>query len=110
MPSSDALHPHQLAMFLPAGKLRSMAPSDSFPGGSYEDVWEAKLREDKYKVRVVNETEDVLERIGPSIRKRGVLRPVEVVTSGGPRIVEGHHRVAIAADHNPEMEVPVKYR
>ena len=114
MSSSDHLHPGQLQMFMPAGELRAMKPSDGCSGETDEWVWNQKQNEDQYLVHVDGKD----ERIGESIRKRGVLRPVQLLpdkskdSSGRrglfrKRVLEGHHRVAIAAAHDPTMEIPV---
>ena len=48
MSSSDALHPQQLQMFIPAGELIAMRPSDSVGyGHTDEDLWSQKLDESK---------------------------------------------------------------
>ena len=108
MSSSDHVSPQQLQMFMPAGELIKMKPTShptTFPSGvpyTQEDVWEDNRQEDKYLVHV--EGQD--ERIGESIRKHGVLRPVEV---GPDYVSEGHHRIAISEGIDPTREIPVKH-
>ena len=99
MSSSDRLNPQQLQMFMPAGELIKMKPTShptTFPSGV------PYTQEDKYLVHV--EGQD--ERIGESIRKHGVLRPVEV---GPDYVSEGHHRIAISEGIDPTREIPVKH-
>ena len=110
MSSSDALHPQQLRMFIPAGELIKMKPTShptSQPHGmsstqAHAWKWEDNRQEDQYLVNVGGQN----ERIGESIRKSGVLHPVEV----GPNYVsEGHHRIAISEGIDPTREIPVKH-
>jgi|SaaInlV_100m_DNA_2_1039680.scaffolds.fasta_scaffold00730_13 hypothetical protein len=108
MSASDHVHPNQLAMFLPAGELRGMLPGDAVYGGSDEDLWDQKEREDQY---MVSGKDGNPERIGESIRQHGVLNPVEVYHGFTiPEIYEGHHRIAISAAIDPSREVPVIHR
>jgi hypothetical protein len=48
------------------------------------------------------------------IEKNGVQRPVRLhdrflEKDGVPTIMDGHHRIAIANDVNPDMYIPVEY-
>ena len=115
MSSSDRLNPQQLQMFMPAGELIKMeATSHPTPmphglwreGRNRENEWKWKdnQQEDKYLVAVMEGDELVSERIGESIRKRGVIHPVEI---GPDRVAEGHHRIAISAGIDPTREIPV---
>lgn len=112
MSSSDRLNPQQLQMFMPAGELIKMKPT-SHPTSMPHDVprseenawkWKDNQQEDKYLVGVREGDEVVAERIGESIRKRGVIHPVEV---GPDHVSEGHHRIAISAGIDPTRELPV---
>ena len=118
MSSSDRLNPQQLQMFMPAGELIKMeATSHPTPmphglwreGRNRENEWKWKdnQQEDKYLVAVMEGDELVSERIGESIRKRGVIHPVEI---GPDRVAEGHHRIAISAGIDPTREIPVIHR
>lgn len=112
MSSSDRLNPQQLQMFMPAGELIKMKATShptSMPQGvprSEENAWKWKdnQQEDKYLVGVREGDEVVAERLGDSIRKRGVIHPVEI---GPDRVAEGHHRIAISAGIDPTREIPV---
>ncbi len=115
MSSSDRLNPQQLQMFMPAGELIKMeATSHPTPmphglwreGRNRENEWKWKdnQQEDKYLVAVMEGDELVSEPIGESIRKRGVIRPVEI---GPDSVAEGHHRIAISAGIDPTREIPV---
>lgn len=44
------------------------------------------------------------------IKDKGVLKPVSVERRGDSmRLMDGHHRVAVAHHLNPDMEIPVDY-
>ena len=116
MSSSDRLNPMQLQMFMPAGELIKKVPNDFIPhyyaesGDPHteEEMWANKLREAK----------SIAPRRGvqfggslhEAIEAEGVLQPVNVHVSDGGVILDGHHRIAAAADIDPTMEVPVRYR
>ncbi len=115
MSSSDRLNPQQLQMFMPAGELIKMEATSHptpMPHGLWREgrnrenewKWEDNQQEDKYLVAVMEGDELVSERIGESIRKRGVIRPVEI---GPDSVAEGHHRIAISAGIDPTREIPV---
>ena len=119
MSSSDRLNPQQLQMFMPAGELIKMeATSHPTPmphglwreGRNRENEWKWKdnQQEDKYLVAVMEGDELVSEPIGESIRKRGVIHPVEIGVDGN--VFEGHHRIAISAGIDPTREIPVIHR
>jgi hypothetical protein len=115
MSSSDRLNPQQLQMFMPAGELIKMEATSHptlMPHGLWREgrnrenewKWKDNQQEDKYLVAVMEGDELVSERIGESIRKRGVIHPVEI---GPDRVAEGHHRIAISAGIDPTREIPV---
>ena len=100
-------NPQQLEMFTPAERLRAIVPGDADAARragllrADEQVWETKLRESKQRP------------LYDDIAKSGVKEPVWVGhppgAAGPPKIIEGHHRIASAADINPKMEVPVRH-
>ena len=115
MSSGDACNPQQLQMFMPAGELIKMEATSHptpMPHGLWREgrnrenewKWEDNQQEDNYLVGVGEGDELVSERIGESIRKRGVIHPVEI---GPDRVAEGHHRIAISAGIDPTREIPV---
>ena len=119
MSSSDRLNPQQLQMFMPAGELIKMEATSHptpMPHGLWREgrnrenewKWEDNQQEDKYLVAVMEGDELVSERIGESIRKRGVIHPVEIGVDGN--VFEGHHRIAISAGIDPTREIPVIHR
>ena len=130
MSSSDRLNPQQLQMFMPAGeliKMRATSHPTPMPHGLWRDMssgdrlnyqqgrnrenewkWEDNQQEDNYLVGVWEGDELVSERIGESIRKRGVIHPVEIGVDGN--VFEGHHRIAISAGIDPTREIPVIHR
>lgn len=79
----------------------------------YDRTWGDKLEESKnwtlYEGR--SGRERVAKPIYPSIEKSGVKSPVVLDSGEGElplaSILNGHHRIAAAADINPDMEVPV---
>jgi hypothetical protein len=104
----------QLQMFMPAGELIKKVPNDFIPhhyaesGDPHteEEMWANKLREAK----------SIAPRRGvqfggslhEAIAAEGVLEPVRVHVGDGGVILDGHHRIAAAADIDPTMEVPMK--
>ena len=122
-----SLKPQQLQMFHPAGELKGVTPNDwlagigtgnparamttgSIPTGQArpESVWQSKLWESKRPFGQGHGS-----GLWESIKAEGVRDPVELGHQPGGlprRIMEGHHRVAAAADINPAMEVPVTNR
>lgn len=102
-------NPQQLEMFTPAEQLRAIVPGDAEAArraGLFradENMWADKLRESKRPYRPLYD----------DIAKSGVKQPVWVGhppgATGPPMIIEGHHRIASAADINPKMEVPVRH-
>jgi len=128
MSSSDALHPQQLAMFIPAGELKATVypPDVTDPNKHYEGdrerMWEDKLIEAKIPLpepspwmdpRLHHMILGVPHGAGlhESIQASGVLTPVPLIDRDDkePVLFEGHHRVAAAADIDPKMEVPVEH-
>lgn len=94
-----ALHPDQ---FMPAGELRRASPNDwTGEHESEEEFWERKGQQALRKG---------LDR---SIAQKGILTPVVVhhdeadpLDAAHVTLLSGHHRVAIASAHNPDMPVP----
>jgi hypothetical protein len=110
MSNSDALNPMQLQMFMPARELIKKLPGDlpDIPVTTKEDLWARKLEESK--VIPAGRRPPREGRLYDHIEAEGILVPVDVHVSDGGVIVDGHHRIAAAADIDPTMEVPVKHR
>jgi hypothetical protein len=114
-------------MFIPAGELLSSAaplwgdkaevPDEHSDGAREEtdqELWERKAVE----ARLID-----AERGGPSrpfkktlynsIKERGVSEPVRLMhredESLSPEVANGHHRIAAAAEIDPEMLIPVEH-
>ena len=134
MPSSDALHPEQLRMFIPAGELTSavlttkgplkgdFVPGDFEPGPDfdYAGTWRRKLKESHKPADLYYDDSRY-----DAVATEGVTKPIQLMHSSqragfrGNRqraageehwvIVDGHHRIAAASDIDPQMEVPVEY-
>jgi hypothetical protein len=129
-----SIKPQQMQLFHPAGELRGVTPNDwlasiagtgnpagttgtrppqfttgTLPPPGIEDVWADKLKEAKRNPQVQGPGHGA--GLHESIKASGVRRPIQLGHQEGGlprRIMEGHHRVAAAADINPAMEVPVK--
>lgn len=114
MSSSDRLNPMQLQMFMPAGELIKKVPNDFIPHyyaesgdpHTQEEMWANKLRE--AKVLPAGRRPPREGRLYDHIASEGVLEPVRVHVGDGGVILDGHHRIAAAADIDPTMEVPMK--
>ena len=123
MSSSDALHPLQLQMFMPARELQGLTPSDFDPNRStshtVDDMWANKLEESKAEEYNIESERSLHDRI----TSEGVKEPVQVTRtaadfgegtcrahlSNQDVLFDGHHRVAAAANIDPNMEVPVEH-
>ena len=112
MSSGDHVSPQQLQMFMPAGELRQNIPNDYLPEAdwnvdqSVEGMWERKLKETKSD-DIDRELQGRPPDLHGSIASEGVKRPVRIHVEDGT-ILDGHHRIAAAADIDPKMEVPVR--
>jgi hypothetical protein len=127
MSSSDRLNPQQLQMFMPARELHTNDKvsltemqwvdenagehkdwQEAFVNAKFsrqeepEQMWDRKLTESKR-----SDPLDISRH--EQVSRYGILRPV-VLTDGGTKIRDGHHRVAIANDLDPDTEVPVEYK
>jgi len=107
MAASDHVHPQQLRMFIPAKELHTvgMVSEEAIAQTAAEtpdELWDLKLTESKR-----NAPFDISRH--EQISKHGILHPV-VLTDGGTKIRDGHHRIAIANELNPDTEVPVEYK
>ena len=132
MSSSDALHPQQLRMFIPAGELKdSVYPPDvnqeKYYGNNRKQMWADKLAETKATMPSDTELEqvastansiwDVVDAIThgaglhEKIKASGVQTPINLINRDDkePILFEGHHRVAAAADIDPKMEIPIEH-
>ena len=123
MSSSDALHPLQLQMFMPARELQGLTPSDFDPNRStshtVDDMWANKLEESKAEEYNIESERSLHDRIA----SEGVKEPVQVTRTAADFgegtirahlrnqdvLFDGHHRVAAAANIDPNMEVPVEH-
>ena len=122
MSSSDAIQYEQLRMFMPAGELRDVTPSDfgpdaAGPGGSNRvgEGWARKLEESKrggyFRRHHFDPHHGNSKSLYDAVKKEGVVQPVEILNRyAEDTIYEGHHRIAASADIDPTMEVPVIHR
>ena len=112
----------QLPMYMKAGEIKSMVNYSADPGGRYMDhLWDYKLQEAKTGAIRNARYRPTRARKGASlhdsIKREGVRKPVELIRNfddsryspAGYQLSEGHHRVAAAADIDPNMLVPVKH-
>ena len=121
-------NPQQLEMFTPAEQLRAIVPGDAEAArraGVFradESMWDDKLFASKHAdwrspsgsiYPGVDRRGSHWRSLYDDIAKSGVEKPVWVghppLSPGPPMIIEGHHRIASAADINPKMEVPVRH-
>jgi hypothetical protein len=112
----------QLPMYMKAGEIKSIVNTSADPGGRYMDhLWDYKLKEAKTGAIRNARYRPTRARKGASlydsIKREGVRKPVELIRNfdasryspAGYQLSEGHHRVAAAADIDPNMLVPVKH-
>lgn len=121
------LNEAQMAMFIPAHKLMDMVTPEAVSDGTTTPQTLRSLPHVvNYKRAEANES-----NLAESIRQQGVTDPVTIVQhpheykteSGdtirddyfpghnyrGQMIADGHHRIVVANDLNPDTEIPVKY-
>lgn len=69
------------------------------------------VEDSKSEVSLLPQEEDLgYDNLYDYIKDKGVLAPVQVERRDGfMRLMDGHHRVAVAHHLNPDMEVPVRY-
>ena len=119
MAAKDHLQGEQLRMFIPAKELINTAARDVYSGeeppyeGQPMTLWEDD------DVRYLKLDEARYEGLMDDIRRDGVLTPIQLsyqhphfddeTTDKIPFIVNGHHRIAVAHDIDPEMLIPVRY-
>lgn len=96
-------------LFYTAGELANFIAHDDPSEPIFKDS-------DLYKQHVYQSKGPSLVYSGlrEDIKKNGVQRPVRLndrflEKEGVPTIMDGHHRVAIANDLNPDMYIPVEY-
>jgi chorismate synthase len=112
----------QLPMFMRAGEIKSKVNASADPGGGdMEHLWKYKLREAKTGAIRNARYQPTRVRKGASlydsIKREGVKKPVELIRNfdsisfrpAGYQLGDGHHRVAAAADIDPNMLVPVEH-
>ncbi len=126
----------QLQMFMPARQLMQMDSSDAnaslhpelhrsdVPYEKAEQLIKDNIEESRDQGYYKQYDDPIYARIGAShipleeqnlyddIKKRGVVKPVHVTirtSDDSMELVDGHHRVAVAHDVNPNSEIPVFY-
>lgn len=101
MSASDNLSSQQ---FMRAHEIAKLPMLDARKNETNEQVLARKLqaaKEDKWEPS---------KGMYESIKKIGVQQPVEIIHSDkGQMLGEGHHRIAVAMEVNPDMLVPVKH-
>ena len=118
MDSSDAS-----AVTTPDGALKDTFRSD-VPYEKAEQLIKDNIEESRDQEYYKQYDDPIYARIGAShipleeqslyddIKKRGVVKPVHVTirtSDDSMELVDGHHRVAVAHDVNPNSEIPVFY-
>jgi hypothetical protein len=112
----------QLPMFMKAGEIKAKVNTSADPGGSDMDrLWHNKLYESKTgairNARYLPTRARKGATLYDSIKREGVRKPVELqrntrdtkFSKKGYSLSEGHHRVAAAADIDPNMLIPVEH-
>lgn len=120
MASSDHLSPYQYKLFMQAKDLMNITAGDSGFKGSLAS--EPILRNLKLNMAKKNSAfspwRDAAKgekTVYESIKERGVVSPVSIglrqtdTTDAEEYINDGHHRVSVANDIDPEMYIPIHY-
>ena len=99
------LNPDQFSMFERAGDLADPAKFDLADKGEMPEVTHESFLSFKRW--------DSSPHLEESIATHGVKDAVEINTpfskGDNPTVEDGHHRIAVAAGLNPDMEVPVTW-
>lgn len=123
MPAVDHTNPEQLSMFMSAREIKAGYKINHHergqvarerPGGGTgmwietdDQTWGRKLAESK-RPGGWNDHEEGKPSVHQSVGAEGVRMPVHLATSSTERqIGNGYHRVAAAADHDPDRLMPV---
>lgn len=109
-------------MFMKAGEIKAKVNSSADPGGhDMDNLWHNKLYEAKTgAIRNARYTPTRRRKgasLYESIKAKGVQKPVELnrnnrdsrFSKKGYSLSEGHHRIAAAADIDPNMLIPVTH-
>lgn len=116
----------QLRMFIPAGELKSTA--SPHPGDYLEvydtegdewwperkgELWDRKLVESRMSAATGGPRKPFKKGLYKSIEEGGVKEPIRlahgVAGEDSPVVAQGHHRIAAAADIDPNMLIPVEH-
>ena len=108
----------QLPMFMKAGEVKEKINYSPDPHRDIEHLWDYNLHEAKTgairNARYLPTRARKGASLYDSIKREGVKKPVELIPNpsykkSGVHLAEGHHRVAAAADINPDMLIPVQH-
>jgi hypothetical protein len=118
MSASDNVSNEQLAMFMPAKEIMDKL-NYSDDGVISPRFWARKLKEAKTGTVEDSHTSrrGRQKSLYESVKEEGVQKPVElretlvpsIFTPKGHQLLQGHHRVAAAADIDPNMLIPVTH-
>jgi len=120
MASSDHLSPYQYKLFMQAKDLMNITAGDGgFDGTLASKPWlyQRKLENAKRNSAFSSwrEPKKGEKTIYESIKERGIVSPVSIGLRKNEKgdteeyINDGHHRVTVANEIDPEMYIPVHY-
>ena len=100
----------QLPMFMTAREIQEQTtPLDKSPGQPRARFWATRARSATHRHVVRNDPDS--GNLADSIRTEGVHRPVEIswgeTAKKKPELANGHHRVAVSFEHDPDRLIPV---
>jgi hypothetical protein len=119
MAAKDNLHPYQYKLFMQAKDLMNVTAGDGgFDGTLANKPWlrQRKLENAKQNSAFSSWREPNKKKgektIYESIKERGIVSPVSLglAADEGEYINDGHHRVTVANELNPEMYIPIRYQ
>ena len=103
----------QLSMWYTPGEVKKMVGSESVdrrPEETIEQMWSRKANESRVGDPTHSRTPVKHERtLTQSVAAQGVKKPIRLMRdtdSGRTILLDGHHRVAAAAEVNPSMLIP----
>jgi len=127
MGASRHINPKQLKLFMTADELMNSTSGDVMAEYDYVDITNPSIRTlaqdttlNKQKLKesmsgseneAVDEPQKGETTLFDSIKNHGVLTPVMVEhqDDGGVILHNGHHRVSVANELNPQMYIPIRY-
>lgn len=105
----------QIPMFMTGSEIKEHIGEntpDKRPNESIDEMWERKKKESQVPGSSIStrKPEKGMPSLEESIKEKGFDTFVRIMpTDKGDRLLDGHHRVAAAANVDPKMLIPIKW-